>query len=168
MKKYLEAGRLCAPRGIKGELKLDCWCDNSEFLCGVKFLYLDADGKKPLEVILYRPNIPSVTFKGFETREIASSLTNRTVFFDRAEIKLPDGVCYNDDLIGLEVFLQNTNEKIGVLRSIEDGVRNDFYIVANEDICYRIPDVDEYILKKSLTDGIFLSSVQGLEIDAKT
>ena len=45
MKKYLEAGRLTSARGLKGELRFDCWCDGPEFLSGVERLYLDEIGE---------------------------------------------------------------------------------------------------------------------------
>ncbi len=86
MKRYLEAGRLNSPRGLKGELRFDCWCDSIEFLEGVKYLYLDKDGNRPLEVKSFRNTVGTVTFVGYEDRNSASSLTGRTVYFDREDI----------------------------------------------------------------------------------
>lgn len=31
MRRYLEAGRLNSPRGIKGELRFECMCDSPGF-----------------------------------------------------------------------------------------------------------------------------------------
>ena len=78
MRRYLEAGRLNSPRGIKGELRFECWCDSPGFLEGVHTFYLDAEGTRPLHVALYRPSIPSLTFEGYEDRTRASQLVNRT------------------------------------------------------------------------------------------
>ena len=104
MRRYLEAGRLNSPRGIKGELRFACWCDSPEFLEGVRTFYLDAEGMRPLRVVLYRPSIPSLIFEGYEDRSRASQLVNRTIYFDREDVSLPEGVVYNDDLLGLPVF----------------------------------------------------------------
>ena len=103
MRRYLEAGRLNSPRGIKGELRFACWCDSPEFLEGVRTFYLDAEGMRPLRVVLYRPSIPSLIFEGYEDRSRASQLVNRTIYFDREDVSLPEGVVYNDDLLGLPV-----------------------------------------------------------------
>ena len=34
VKKYLEAGKIVSVFGIKGEIKVQPWCDGPEFLCG--------------------------------------------------------------------------------------------------------------------------------------
>lgn len=164
MRKYLEAGRLGAPRGIKGELRFDCWCDSPEFLESVKVLYLDCDGKRPIEVAYYRTTIPSITFKGYEDRTLASALTNRTLWFDRDDIELPDGVCFNDDLLGLEVVCEENGKTYGILDSIEENISGFYYIVKGDGVTYRVPDVDRYILRRSLENGIFVSPLEGLEL----
>ena len=94
MRRFLEAGRLNSPRGIKGEVRFDCWCDGPEFLEGVETLYLDPEGKKPLKVALYRASIPSIIFEGYEDRSKAALLTGRTVYFDRRDVVLPTIVLY--------------------------------------------------------------------------
>ncbi len=163
MRKYLEAGRLGGPRGIKGELRFDCWCDDPEFLLDVKTLYLDCDGKRPIEVISYRPTIPSIIFKGYEDRTSASALTNRTLWFDRDDIILPDGVCFNDDLIGLTVFCEENGKTYGILDEIEENITGFYYIVKGDGVTYRVPDVDRYILRRSVENGIFVAPLEGLE-----
>ena len=39
VKKYLEAGKIVSVFGIKGEIKVQPWCDGPEFLCGFDTLY---------------------------------------------------------------------------------------------------------------------------------
>ena len=38
---YLEAGKIINTFGVRGEVKLDPWCDNAEFLKPLKTLYID-------------------------------------------------------------------------------------------------------------------------------
>ena len=78
MKKYLEAGRLTSARGLKGELRFDCWCDGPEFLSGVERLYLDEKGENELEVEIYRPSIPSFIFVGSTAEKNAWDLRGRS------------------------------------------------------------------------------------------
>ena len=162
MKRFLEAGRLNSPRGLKGELKFDCWCDSFEFLSGVKHLYLDPQGKRPLEVKAFRETVGTVIFVGYEDRTLASALTGRTVYFDREDIPLPEGVFYNDDLIGLPVFDENTNRVIGKLVRIEEGRASDIYYVEGEKN-YIIPAVAEFILEKDPQKGITVRIIDGME-----
>ncbi len=162
MKRFLEAGRLNSPRGLKGELRFDCWCDGIDFLEGVKYLYLDNEGKRPLEVKSFRETVGTVTFVGYEDRNSASSLTGRTVYFDREDISLPEGVFYNDDLIGVPVKDEATGAVIGVLKRIEEGRASDIYYVQGEKE-YIIPAVDEFIISADPESEIVVRLIDGLE-----
>ena len=153
MKRFLEAGRLNSPRGLKGELRFDCWCDGISFLSGVKYLYLDDKGTRPLEIKELRESLSTVIFVGYEDRTSASSLTGRTVWFDREDIELPEGVCYNDDLIGLDVIDAETGRVVGKLARIEEGVASDLYYVEGEKNCI-IPAVNEFVLNRDTGKGI--------------
>lgn len=162
MRRFLEAGRLNSPRGLKGELRFDCWCDSIDFLSGVKYLYLDNEGKRPLEVKAFRETVSTVIFVGYEDRNLASALTGRTVYFDREDIPLPDGVYYNDDLIGLSVIDEATGASIGTLKRIEEGMASDIYYVEGEKK-YIIPAVKEFIVKVDIETGITIRLIDGLE-----
>ncbi len=163
MKQYLEAGLLCAPRGIKGELRFDCWCDSPDFLRGVVCFYLDSKGEKPLRVKKFFPSIPSIVFEGYEDRGACSVLTGKKLYFNRDDVKLPEGVFFNDDLIGLEVFDDDSGERLGVLAAIEDGARHYNYRIKGEKE-YLLPAVDEFVKSISLTSGIRVHLLEGMEV----
>lgn len=162
MKRYLEAGRLGAPRGIKGELKLNVWCDDAWFLEGIERFYLGSNGEKPLEVALYRASIPSVTFKGYEDRTSAASLTNRIIYFDRSDVQLEEGSFFNDDLIGVPVYDETSGGVIGRLASIDECASGFLYRVKGEEKSYTIPFNNEFIKELSL-DLIKVRLIDGLE-----
>ncbi len=160
IKKYLEAGRLCSPRGIKGELRFDCWCDSPEFLEKLKKFYLDDKGEKFLEIASYRPSIPSIIFKGYEDRNSASVLTGRTVYFDRDDIKLPKGVYFNNDLISAPVFDTDGNE-LGILTEIQESPRGFLYLVGGHEMEYCIPYNDAFV-KEVSPEKIIVEIIEGL------
>ncbi|MBO4501768.1 MAG: 16S rRNA processing protein RimM [Clostridia bacterium] len=163
MKRYLEAGRLNSPRGIKGEIRFACYCDSPEFLAGIKRLYLDPSGGSYLEVVLYRPSIPSFIFKGYEDRSLVSVLNGRTVWFDREDFPLPEGVFYYDDIIGAPVFDADTGERIGEVAKVEEGVSSFYYLIRAGEKRYRVPAVDEFIKSASPEDGVAAKLSEGLE-----
>ena len=78
------------------------------------------------------------------------------------DIPLPEGVFYNDDLIGLPVIDENTNEIIGKLVRIEEGRASDIYYVEGEKN-YIIPAVAEFILEKDPQKGITVRIIDGME-----
>ena len=160
MRRFLEAGRLNSPRGLNGELRFDCWCDDVAFLSGVRYLYLDSEGKRPLEVKELREHLSTVIFVGYEDRLSAAALTGRTVWFDRNDITLPDGVYFNDDLIGLKVFDAVSGEEKGRLTKIEQGVASDLYYIEGEKK-YIIPAVGEFIKSVDPEKGVFIRFIDG-------
>lgn len=164
MKRFLEAGRLNSPRGIKGELKFSCWCDSPDYLEGVEYLYLDPKGEKRLKIVNYRPNIPSIVFEGYEDRTACAVLTGRTVYFDRYDPALPGDVIYNDDLIGLPVYDADTEEQIGTLERIDETIGGFLYYIAGGEKEYLMPAVDRYIVSVDLEQGIRVHADEGLRI----
>ena len=55
MKQFLEIGKLINTHGIKGEMKLEMWCDDIEYLKQFEKLYLNSSGTDSLELISARP-----------------------------------------------------------------------------------------------------------------
>ncbi|MBP5230605.1 MAG: hypothetical protein ILO68_02650 [Clostridia bacterium] len=120
MKRYLEAGKLGAPRGLKGEIRLDCWCDGFDFLEGIPKLYLDPDGRLFLEPERFLPHLGTVVFKGYPDRTAVTPLVGRVLWFDREDVDLPEGAYFNDDLIGTPVFPDGGDEPVGFVYGLED------------------------------------------------
>ena len=50
MKKFLEVGKLNNTHGIKGELEMQLWCDDINYLKQFKTLYFDDNGQKSVNV----------------------------------------------------------------------------------------------------------------------
>jgi 16S rRNA processing protein RimM len=165
MRRFLKAGRLNSPRGLRGEVRFDCWCDSPDFLSEVKHLYLDDKGQRVLTVKEYRPTIPSIVFKGYEDRTLASSLTGRIVYFDRNDITLEDGILFYDDLLMLPVFNVETGERLGVLERVDEGVSCHYYYVKGEEGEYLIPEKKEFIKEVNPETGIRVKLIEGLKID---
>lgn len=167
MRRYLEAGRLNSPRGIKGEIRFDCWCDSLEFLEGVEVLYLDSEGKRPLKVKGLRFSVSTVTFEGYEDRTLASSLTGRTVYFDRNDITLPEGAFYYDDIVGCPAFDAETGEQLGTVDSVDEGASSYYYRIKGESTEYYVPNVPEFVASASPEKGVFLQNYGDLAVEVK-
>ena len=41
VKQFLEAGRIVGTHGVRGEMRVEPWCDSAEFLKKVRRLYFD-------------------------------------------------------------------------------------------------------------------------------
>jgi 16S rRNA processing protein RimM len=103
-KQFLESGKIVGTHGIRGEVRIEPWCDSPQFLCEFKKLYLDENGQTFIE-IKSRPhkNIALGKIKGIDAIEDAERMRGKIVYINRDDIILEEGVNFVQDLIGLEV-----------------------------------------------------------------
>ena len=89
-KQFLETGRIVGTHGIKGEVRIEPWCDSPQFLCAFKKLYLDEKGETFFEV-KSRPhkNIVLAKIKGVETIDQAERLRGKIVYINRDHLAKP-------------------------------------------------------------------------------
>lgn len=51
--------------------------------------------------------------------------------------------------------------RLGSLTAVEEGVRGMYYVVTGGEKGYRIPVVDEFVKRVSLTDGVVVALIDG-------
>ena len=141
---YLEAGKILTTFGIRGEVKLQPWCDSAEFLRPFKTLYIDSQPRKVASSRVHKGML-IVRFEGVEDVNAAMSLKNKIVYFDRRDAKLPEGHFFLADLIGADVFDEN-GESVGKLTEVLDLPAGAVYVVQGEQE-HTIPAVPEFILE---------------------
>ena len=92
-KKFLEAGKIVGTHGIRGDLKVQSWCDTPEVLCDFDTLYLDE--KTPVEVksAQVHKNVVLMHLKGVDTVEAAEKLRGKILHLDRDDVDLPRTSC---------------------------------------------------------------------------
>ncbi len=168
MKKYLETGKIVAEQGVKGEVRVQYWCDSAEFLCEFDELYLNKGrGEKEKITIEYaRPHKNLVVMKiaGVDTVEDAQKYRNKILYIDRDSVELEEGNYFVQDLIGLVVIDNDSGEEYGKISNVTETGANDVYhIKSGEKILYipAIPDVvkevdiDGGVMKIHVLEGLF-------------
>ncbi len=126
--RFLEAGEIVGTHGVRGELRLQPWCDGPDTLRRVKTLYWDADGRQPVRVAC-RPHktLTLIKAEGIDTVQDAAALRGRVLYVDRRDLKLPAGHHFIRDLIGLRVIDAETGEEYGTLTAVSATGANDVY-----------------------------------------
>ena len=164
MKKYLEIGKVVGTHGIKGELRAEAWCDTPQFFCKFKRLYL-YEGRKALEVSS-RPhkNIVIVKIKGIDTIDAADTLRGKILYMDRADAELEKGAYFIQDLMGAEVFDNDSGRLYGKITDVFKTGANDVYQITDEsNKDYLIPVIDEVVIKIDVEQGkIFIKPLKGI------
>ncbi|MBQ8684048.1 MAG: 16S rRNA processing protein RimM [Clostridia bacterium] len=144
-KAYLEAGQIVSTHGVRGEVRVQVWCDSPEQFSGFKHLYWDDAGKQPVK-FKARPHkqMALVKLEGVDTVEAAQVLRGRMLYVDRRDIKLPKGSYLVQDLIGLTVVDADTGETYGTLTDVSQTGANAVYHMTTprgEVLIPAIPDV---------------------------
>ena len=98
---FLEAGKIVGTHGIRGELRVEPWCDSADFLTGFKTLYWNG-GETPVKVLGARVHKSLVLMKleGVESATQGDLLRGKVLYLARKDAKLPEGRYFIQDLIG--------------------------------------------------------------------
>lgn len=154
-KQFLDTGKIVGTHGIKGEVRIEPWCDSPEFLCAFKRLYLDENGETYVDV-KSRPhkNIVLCKIKGVDTIEAAEKLRGRIIYINRNDIALDEGVNFVQDLIGLEVCDADSGIIYGKLTDVLRTGANDVYEITDESgKKYLAPVIDEVVREINVDGG---------------
>ena len=164
-KRYLEAGEVVSTHGVRGEMRVQPWCDSPEMLAKLRTLYWDAEGRQPVRV-KSRPHKTLVLVKadGIDTVPDAAARRGHVLYLDRRDVKLAEGQYFICDLIGLRVINAATGEEYGVLTDVSATGANDVYHMdyhGREVLIPVIPpvidtvDVDGGVVKIHPIEGLF-------------
>ena len=89
-KKFLEAGKIVGTHGVRGDLKVQSWCDSPEVLCDFDTLYLDEKTPVTVEKAQVHKNVVLMHIKGIDTVEAAEAMRNKVLHLDREDVELPE------------------------------------------------------------------------------
>lgn len=156
LKRYLEIGKIVAVQGLKGEVRVEPWCDSGEFLCEFDTLYFDK-GETPLEITRSRvqKNIVIMKIEGIDTPEQAQNIRNKILYMDREDVELDEGAYFVQDLIGLEVIDNDNGTDYGKLCEVSFTGANDVYHIKDKDGRIRlIPAIPDVVIDTDITNGI--------------
>ena len=164
MKQYLEIGKIVSVFGIKGEVKVQPWCDSPDFLCEFDVLYYKSG--TPVNILKSRvaKNIVVMKIEGVDTVEEAQKLRNRVLYMDRNDVELEDGSYFVQDLLSLKVIDAQTGEEYGEVSDVTETGANDVYHVKSSDgKMYYIPAIPDVVKEVDIECGTMkIIPLQGL------
>lgn len=151
MKKYLEIGKIINTQGIKGEVKIDPWTDDAEFLMQFKTFFID---EKPYKLLSGRvhKNFFIAELEGVNDVNGAMVLKNKVIMGDRDDIELENGCFFIQDIIGASVLDEDGTE-LGKLTDVLDLPAGNVYVVKGEREIL-IPAVPQFIIKTDVEAGV--------------
>ena len=167
IKDYLEIGQIVSTHGIKGEVRLNPWCDGPEFVKRFKTLYCDNRGQKPLKVVACRPhgNVAVLKLEGVDTVEAARAMRNTVLYMKRADVNLPEGSWFISELIGCQVLDADDNTVCyGTIKDVDSGMANDiWYILTPDEKEVLIPTIKDVVIRCDVADNkAYIRPLRGL------
>ena len=170
-KPFLEIGQIVSTQGIRGEVRVQPWCDTASFLTEFETLYFD-HGRTPVQVESgwVNKNVVVLKLSGVDTVEQARTLRNRVLYRDREDVELEEGTYFIQDLIGMTVEDADTGRVYGKLTRVTQTGANDVYhITASDGRETMIPAVP-LIVKETYVDAqrMKISPIPGLFDDPVT
>ena len=161
-KQLLEAGKIINTHGIRGELKVQPWCDSLEIFLSLKRLYLD---QTEYRVVSSRPHKGNalVILQGIDRLDLAESLKNKTVYLNREDIPLSENTAFIHDMIGLPVFDRRTQQEIGLFKEMLHLPAGDIMLIRQDSRQYMIPAVETFLKKIDLKNHLIeVSTIEGM------
>lgn len=163
-KKFLEIGQIVNTHGLKGEMRVDPWCDSPEFFCEFDVLYLK-DGRT-LNIKQSRPhkNVAIIKVEGIDTVEKADEMRKTVLYIDRDDVELDDGAFFVQDIIGCEVVNIETKQSCGRVTDVIKTGANDVYQIKNDEGAqYLIPVIDDVVVSTDVDSGVIeIKPMKGL------
>lgn len=167
-KEFLEAGQIVGTHGVRGEVRMQPWCDTPQQLTPLKTLYWE-EGRTPVRVHC-RPhkNIALVQIDGVNTVQEASLLRGKILYLRRTDLKLPQGACFIQDLLGCRVIDADTGADYGELTDVSATGANDVYHMRRADQSeVLIPAIPSVVIEKDVENGrVLIRPMKGLLDDA--
>ncbi len=163
--RYLEVGKITAVQGLRGEVRVQHYCDGAEVFCGYKRLYFDrGSGEIEIERSYPRKNVIITKIKNVDDPEEARKLVGKTLYMDRNDEELPEGVYYISDIIGLEAKDIETGEVYGKITDVYQNGASDVYSIRKgngRELMF--PVIDEVVRKIDVEAGeILIKPLEGL------
>lgn len=156
IKDFLEIGKITGTHGIRGELRVQPWCDSPEFMKRFKTLFLDKKGEKPVRVSS-RPhgNMVIMKLEGVDTVEAASLYRDKVLYMKRSDARLPEGRFFIQELIDCRV-IDADDEALcyGTLTDVSQTGANDVWHITNEKGEYLIPAIPPVVIDTDVASGI--------------
>ena len=151
MKKVV-IGKISAPHGVRGEVRIVPLTDFPERFENLKTVFLEDDSKMELESVKFSNKFIIAKFKNINSRNDIEIFNGKLLMLNRSDIpSLPEGEYYNFDIIGLEV-IDDKGSKLGKITEVLKTGSNDVYVVEGKKQILE-PALKKVVKEINLVDG---------------
>lgn len=163
---FVAVGRVLAPRGVRGELKVDSLTDAPQRFQRGATVYA-AGAPRTVRRARAHAAVLLLELEGIDTKEQAAALRGMLLEVPEAELAtLDEGNYYRFQIVGLEVIDQDGGP-LGHIEEILETGANDVYVVRSDAGELLIPAIDMVVKKIDVAGGrMAVELLPGLEARA--
>lgn len=162
-KEYIECGKIVAPHGVRGLLKVESWCDSLKVLASRKRVYILKGGEYIEFPVISASSAANTVIMniGIDSRESAQAMRGVVLYLKREDIPVPKGAALISDMIDLPVIDVDTGKIYGTLADVSDVPQGKLYEIKTDTGMAYLPDRPEFIKKIDVDEGIFVKPIPG-------
>lgn len=156
--------------GVRGAVKCIHYCDSVYDLENYGEFYLESGRALTVERMSFQKNTAIIKFRGVDSANDGLLIKNELLYIDKADLpKLPKGVYYISDLMGLSVVTVPGGRTLGRITEVLQTGANDVYVVDEKDgggkkkKQYLIPAIPDVIDSVDIEGGVMrITPIAGL------
>lgn len=162
---FIPVGQIVNAHGIRGEVKVNPHGFDPEFLTEFDTLYLDGQAVRVRSARVHKSTV-LLTLPGVEDMDAALALKGKYISIRRTDAQLPEGVYFDEELVGLQVIDCATGETIGTLEKVLSYPAHKIYQVKGQRT-YLIPAVPNVFIQHVDPDAgqMRVHLMKGLAVD---
>ena len=144
-------GRIVNAHGTRGEVRVMPIHQPPQFLTRFKTFYMDGAPVQP-EANHVHKSFVLLKLPGVDDMNAALNLKGTELFIRREDAGLKPGECFDEELLGMQVFSADTGALLGRITAVEDYPASKVYTVRGERE-YLIPAVPDVFIQSVDLDG---------------
>ena len=158
----IKLGRIVNAHGIRGEVRVQPRDGDPAFLTRFKTFYIDGQPVSPTANHVHK-SLVLMKFPGVEDMNAALTYKDKDLYIRRTDAHLPDGECFDDELLGMAVYNADTGEALGELTAVESYPahkvytvkgRKEYLIPAVKDVFIKSVDLDDDRMEVHILEGM--------------
>ena len=136
---FIPVGQIVNAHGIRGEVRVQPRDGDPYFLTEFDTFYIDGKPVSPTASHVHK-SLVLMKFPGVDDMNAALTWKDKDLYIRREDADLEDDECFDDELLGMEVYDAATGALLGELRRVDPYPAHKVYTVKGEKE-YLIPAV---------------------------
>ena len=158
----IKIGRIVNAHAIHGEVRVQPRDGDPAFLTRFKTFYIDGQPVSPTANHVHK-SLVLMKFPDVDDMNTALTYKDKDLYIRRTDAHLPDGECFDDELLGMAVYNADTGEALGELTAVESYPahkvytvkgRKEYLIPAVKDVFIKSVDLDDDRMEVHILEGM--------------